>query len=192
MSEEKETLEQTEGQQDHANPEENKQAEEATETGPAEASPHVDLASEVERYKALAEESEARMLRALADMENMRRRVRKEQEDLIKYSSQKLIENLLPVVDNFERALSADRENMTVESLLEGVDMVYRQLKQVFEQEGLTAIEAVGKPFDPHYHQAVMTVDDPDTESGIVVEELQKGYQYKDRVIRPSMVKVNN
>lgn len=199
MSEEKETLAQSaendelqdeaKTDQDETKTDQTNQADDTTGSGePAE----VDWASEAERYKALAEEHQTRMLRALADMENMRRRVRKEQEDMAKYASLRLIENLLPVMDNFERALTADKENMTVESLLQGVDMVYRQIKQVFDQEGLSAIEAVGKPFDPHFHQAVMQVDDPDSESGVVVEELQKGYQFKDRVIRPSMVKVNS
>jgi len=150
-----------------------------------------DLAAEVERWKAAAEESQNRYLRAMADMENMRKRVRKEQEDLAKYASLKVIAELLPVLDNFERALASERSSMTVDSLLEGVNMVYRQMVQVFEKEGLTPIESAGKPFDPHLHQAVMQVEDAAYESGVVVEELQKGYQFKDRVIRPAMVKVN-
>lgn len=153
--------------------------------------PEGDLAAEVERWKALAEENQNRYLRAMADMENMRKRVRKEQDDLAKYASLKVIAELLPVLDNFERALASDRSAMTVDSLLEGVNMVYRQMVQVFEKEGLTPIEAAGKPFDPHLHQAVMQVEDAAYESGVVVEELQKGYQFKDRVIRPAMVKVN-
>lgn len=151
----------------------------------------VSLDSEVERWKAAAEENQNRLLRTLADMENMRRRVRKEQEDLAKYASQKVIEELLPALDNFERALAADKDSLTVESLLQGVSMVYRQMAQVFEKEGLQPIEAAGKPFDPNLHQAVMQVEDANFESGVVVEELQKGYQFKDRVIRPAMVKVN-
>jgi len=147
--------------------------------------------SEVERLQALVEESQNKMLRAMADMENMRRRFRKEQEDLAKYASLKVIESLLPALDNFERALAVDKEQLTVESLLQGVNMVYRQMVQVFEQEGLTPIEATGKAFDPNLHQAVMQVEDPNFESGVVVEELQKGYQFKERVIRPAMVKVN-
>jgi molecular chaperone GrpE len=142
-------------------------------------------------YKALAAEYENRMLRALADMENMRRRFRKEQEDLAKYASLKVIEALLPALDNFERALTADKETLTVESLLKGVEMVYRQIQQVFEQEGLALIEAQGKPFDPNVHQAVMKVEDSNFASGTVVEVLQKGYMFKDRVLRPAMVKVN-
>ncbi|USG63881.1 nucleotide exchange factor GrpE [Brevibacillus ruminantium] len=150
-----------------------------------------DWQQQAERYKAQAEELNNRLLRAMADMENMRRRLRKEQEDLAKYASQKVVEELLPVLDNFERALSADKETMTVDSLLTGVDMVYRQMVQVFEKEGLAPIQATGHPFDPHVHQAVMQVSEPDQESGVVVEEFQKGYLFKDRVIRPAMVKVN-
>lgn len=151
----------------------------------------IDWQQEAENYKAQAEELNNRLLRAMADMDNMRRRLRKEQEDLAKYASQKVVEELLPVLDNFERALSADKESMTVDSLLTGVDMVYRQMVQVFEKEGLAPIPAKGHPFDPHVHQAVMQASEPDVESGVVIEEFQKGYLFKDRVIRPAMVKVN-
>ncbi|EMT50761.1 MULTISPECIES: nucleotide exchange factor GrpE [Brevibacillus] len=157
----------------------------------SEQAEQIDWQQEAERWRAQAEENNNRLLRAMADMENMRRRLRKEQEDLAKYASQKVVEELLPVLDNFERALSADKEAMTVESLLTGVDMVYRQMVQVFEKEGLAPIPAKGQPFDPHVHQAVMQTEDPEYGSGVVVEELQKGYQFKDRVIRPAMVKVN-
>jgi len=146
---------------------------------------------EAARWKAQAEEHQSRMLRALADMDNLRRRVRKEQEDLAKYASLKIVEELLPVLDNFERALAADKEAMTLDSLLAGVNMVYRQMTQVFDKEGLTPIEVKGQPFDPHVHQAVMQTQDPEFASGTVVEELQKGYMFKDRVVRPAMVKVN-
>lgn len=157
-----------------------------------EETPVAEEVNEVEQWKAQAEENHNRLLRTLADMENLRRRVRKEQEDLAKYASLKVIENLLPALDNFERALAADKETLTVDTLLQGVSMVYRQMVQVFEQEGLRVIEAQGTPFDPHKHQAVMQAEDPNYESGIVVEELQKGYQFKDRVVRPAMVKVNS
>lgn len=151
----------------------------------------VDWEQEADQWKAQAEEHQNRMLRAMADMDNLRRRVRKEQEDLAKYASQKVVEELLPVLDNFERALAADKEAMTLESLLTGVNMVYRQMVQVFEKEGLVAIQAAGQSFDPHIHQAVIQTQEPGFDSGVVVEELQKGYMFKDRVVRPAMVKVN-
>lgn len=164
---------------------------EEDQTADQQESADVNWEQEAANWKAQAEEHQNRMLRALADMDNLRRRARKEQEDLAKYASQKVVEELLPILDNFERALAADKEAMTLESLLTGVDMVYRQMVQVFDKEGLTAIQAKGQPFDPHIHQAVMQTQDPEFASGVVVEELQKGYMYKDRVVRPAMVKVN-
>jgi molecular chaperone GrpE len=165
--------------------------EQATPESNEEQNTDIDWQKEAEKWKAQAEENQNRMMRALADMENLRKRVRKEQEDLAKYASLKVIAELLPVLDNFERALAADKESTTVDSLLQGVNMVYRQMVQVFEKEGLTPIQAAGQPFDPNIHQAVMQVEDANFESGVVVEELQKGYQFKDRVVRPAMVKVN-
>ncbi|WP_139490443.1 nucleotide exchange factor GrpE [Brevibacillus dissolubilis] len=150
-----------------------------------------ELQAEVNQLKAQLEDANSRMLRTLADMDNLRRRVRKEQEDQAKYASLKVVEALLPALDNFERALSVDKETASVDAVLTGVNMVYRQMVQVFEQEGLAVIEAKGQPFDPHQHQAVMQAEDPNFESGVVVEELQKGYKFKDRTIRPAMVKVN-
>ena len=170
----------------------NESGKEAEGTTTQEKASAVDAMSEAEQWKVQAEENHNRLLRTLADMENLRRRVRKEQEDLAKYASLKVIENLLPALDNFERALAADKETLTVDTLLQGVNMVYRQMVQVFEQEGLQPIQAQGTPFDPHKHQAVMQAEDPNYESGIVVEELQKGYQFKDRIVRPAMVKVNS
>ncbi|MED1792390.1 nucleotide exchange factor GrpE [Brevibacillus nitrificans] len=166
-------------------------AEEQAEAADQQESAEVNWEQEAAHWKAQAEEHQNRMLRAMADMDNLRRRVRKEQEDLAKYASQKIVEELLPILDNFERALAADKDSMTLESLLTGVDMVHRQMVQVFEKEGLAAIAAKGQPFDPHVHQAVMQTQDPEFDSGVVVEELQKGYMFKDRVVRPAMVKVN-
>ncbi|RKD23986.1 nucleotide exchange factor GrpE [Ammoniphilus oxalaticus] len=137
-----------------------------------------------------AEENYNRYLRVQADLENLRRRSRKEREDLLKYAVQSLAEGLLPAVDNLERALAPENAG-DGESLLKGVEMVYRQILQIFEQEGIVPIEAEGNPFDPQYHQAVMKEENPAAESGVVLQELQKGYMLKDRVIRPSMVKVN-
>lgn len=137
-----------------------------------------------------AEENYNRYLRVQADFDNFRKRVRKEREDLLKYAVQPLAEGLLPAVDNLERALAAVQD-ADGDSLAKGVDMVYRQILQILQQEGIVPIEAEGKPFDPQFHQAVMQEENPDFESGIVTQELQKGYLLKDRVIRPSMVKVN-
>lgn len=148
--------------------------------------------SELETLRKTADEHYQRFLRTQADFDNFRRRSRMEKEEFAKYASQKLIEALLPIVDNFERAVAASRENQDFESLAKGVEMTQRQLLQVLEAEGLAPIQAVGEPFNPELHQAIMQVEAEDgVESGTVVEEVQKGYKLKDKVIRPSMVKVS-
>ena len=147
--------------------------------------------AEVEALKKNAEEHYQRYLRTQADFDNFRRRARAEKEEFAKYASQKLIEGLLPIVDNFDRAVAASREQRDFESLAKGVEMIQRQLAQLLESEGLRPIEAVGQPFNPELHQAIMQVPaEEGMESGVVVEELQKGYMLKEKVIRPSMVKV--
>lgn len=146
---------------------------------------------EKEALKKEAEEHYQRYLRTQADFDNFRRRVRQEKEEFAKYASQSIIEGLLPIIDNFERAIAASREQSDFDALAKGVEMISRQLLQLLEGEGLKEIEALGQPFNPELHQAVMTVEAEDgTESGMVVEVLQKGYMLKERVIRPSMVKV--
>src|SRR5690606_528257 len=98
---------------------------------------------------------------------------------------------LLPVLDNFERALAVEAKADEAKSLMTGMDMIYRNLLESLKAEGLVEIDCVDKEFDPNFHQAVMTEKDPDKESNVVLQELQKGYMLKDRVLRPSMVKVN-
>lgn len=144
--------------------------------------------AELER---LAEESQQRYLRAQADFDNYRRRTLKEREELAAYASMKLVEQLLPIVDNFERATAAASQGGDLEALAKGVDMIFRQLSQTLEQEGLKPIQAVGEPFNPEFHQAIMQVESEEHEEGIVVEEVQKGYMLKDKVLRPAMVKVS-
>jgi molecular chaperone GrpE len=150
------------------------------------------LRQQVAHFKGQVEQTHEQYLRSLADLENFRRRARKEKEDAIKYATLPLIESLLPVVDNFERALATDYEEDKVDVLKEGVEMVYRQLVTALSQAGVTLIESRGKPFDPHEHHAVMQVESDASDSGMVVEELQIGYRLYDRVIRPSMVKISS
>jgi molecular chaperone GrpE len=146
---------------------------------------------ELEEQRKVAEEHYQRYLRTQADFDNFRRRSRLEKEDFAKYASAKLLEQLIPVVDNFERALGASRESKDYEALLKGVDMIFRQLDQVLVSEGLTPMNAVGQPFNPEFHQAIMQVESEEHEEGIVLEEIQKGYLLKDKVLRPAMVKVS-
>ncbi|WP_274651946.1 nucleotide exchange factor GrpE [Paenibacillus humicola] len=139
----------------------------------------------------LAEDNHQRYLRAQADFDNFRRRTMKEKEELASYASMKLLGQLLPVVDNFGRALEAGRSGGDFDAFAKGVDMIFRQLEQVLEQEGLKPMDTVGQPFNPEFHQAIMQVESEEHEEGIVVEEVQKGYMLKDKVLRPAMVKVS-
>lgn len=192
-----ETMEEKDQQQEVASSHTESPAEERTETEanaeqPTEQSPSdQELTNELEQLRALAEENNQRLLRAQADFDNFRKRTQKEKEELAKYASMKLIDQLLPVVDNFERALQAGQDNPEMSSFSKGVDMIFRQLLQVLEQEGLQAMNAVGQPFNPEFHQAIMQVESDEHEEGIVVEEVQKGYMLKDKVLRPAMVKVS-
>jgi molecular chaperone GrpE len=147
--------------------------------------------TELEQLRKQADENQQRYLRVQADFDNFRRRSRLEKEDFAKYASLKLIEQLLPVVDNFERALSSSKDTKDFDALVKGLDMTFRQLEQLFAQEGLTPIETVGQPFNPEFHQAIMQVESEEHGEGIVVEEVQKGYLMKDKVVRPAMVKVS-
>jgi molecular chaperone GrpE len=183
MAEEKSPIEAEAVDQEKGSMEQQETAEEM----PQEA----DYLGQLEELNQKAEENYSRYLRVQADFDNFRKRTRKEKEEMLQYASLPLIEALLPAIDNLERALLAGGESAQADTLMKGVDMVYRQVKQVLEKEGLKEIEALDKPFDPTYHQAVMQETDPEKESGIVLQELQKGYVLKDRVIRPSMVKVN-
>ncbi|MED1478836.1 nucleotide exchange factor GrpE [Bacillus altitudinis] len=184
MSEEKQTPEQAaevEAQEEavHAETEEVKHDEQSA------------FQEKIDELQQLLDEKENKILRVQADFENYKRRARTEVETVQKYRSQHVVSDLLPALDNFERALGIDPDNEQTKSLLEGMQMVYRQLVEALKNEGVEPIEAVGKEFDPNLHQAVMQVEDENYDSNIVVEELQKGYKLKDRVIRPSMVKVN-
>ncbi|WP_411553257.1 nucleotide exchange factor GrpE [Paenibacillus lautus] len=147
--------------------------------------------AELEKLQAELQEQQQRTLRVQADFDNFRRRTQKEKEDLGKYASSKLITELLPVIDNFERALQASEENPEFESFSKGVSMIFRQLESVLATEGLSAMKSAGEPFNPEYHQAIMQVESDEYEEGIVVEEVQKGYMLKDKVLRPAMVKVS-
>ncbi|WP_018756762.1 nucleotide exchange factor GrpE [Paenibacillus terrigena] len=156
-----------------------------------ETAPLSDAEVEIERLTALADENNNRALRVQADFDNFRRRTVKEREELAKYASLKVVEQLVPVLDNFERAIQVSGENQDFESFSKGVQMIFRQLSQVLDQEGLQQMNAVGQPFNPEYHQAIMQVESDEYEEGIVVEEVQKGYMLKDKVLRPAMVKVS-
>ncbi|MDL4841489.1 nucleotide exchange factor GrpE [Aquibacillus rhizosphaerae] len=147
--------------------------------------------SEIEVLQREKDDIYQRLLRVQAEYDNFRKRTQKEKEADRKYRSQSLITELLPVVDSFERALQIEIKDESAGGVVEGLKMVYRQLADALQKEGVEEIKTTGESFDPHLHQAVMQVEDDQYESNVVVEELQKGYKLKDRVIRPAMVKVN-
>lgn len=135
------------------------------------------------------ESDETKYMRLMADFRNFKKRTEKEKLDIYAYANEKIVAGLLEVVDNFERAL--DHES-TDPAYAEGMRMIFRQLLGVLEDSGLEEIKAHKESFDPNFHNAVMTEDNPEFESGKVTEVLQKGYILNGKVIRPSMVKVNN
>lgn len=130
-------------------------------------------------------------MRIAAEMVNALRRKDEETNRLLKYSNESLITELLPVIDNFERALNVDAKTTDIESYQKGMTMIYNSLKNILEKFEVKEIEAIDKEFDPSYHQAVMQEEKEGTKENIVIEVLQKGYTYKDKVIRPAMVKVS-
>lgn len=136
---------------------------------------------------------EEALLRSQAELMNYKRRKEEEVARMLKYSEEDIIKEFLPILDNFERAIKMDDDNLDddVSKFLEGFKMVYSQIKNMLEKFEVKEIECFGKMFDPSYHQAVMKESDESKESGIILEVFQKGYMYKDRVIRPAMVKVN-
>lgn len=130
--------------------------------------------------------------RLMAEFENARKRTAKEQSRMYDVGAKEVLAKLLPVVDNFERGLDALSDEEKEDAFAQGIEKIYQQLMTVFEEIGVKAMDAAGKEFDPEYHNAVMHVEDEELGENLVVEEFQKGYMYKDSVLRHSMVKVAN
>jgi molecular chaperone GrpE len=141
--------------------------------------------------KLLAEKQEVydRLLRKQAELDNFRKRSQKEKEEFRQHATEDLIRSLLPTLDGFERALN-HREPGVPESYYQGLELIFRELREVLGRVGLTPIEATGTIFDPHLHQAVETVDAPDRREHEVVEELQRGYKLRSRLLRPAIVRI--
>ena len=157
--------------------------EEAKDTG--------DAKDEGEKKESSAEEEalNVKYMRLMADFQNFKRRTEKEKSDIYAFANEKIVSELLNVIDNFERALL---HGAAGDSFAEGMNMIFKQLQGVLEKAGVKEIEALGLDFDPNFHNAVMTEDSTEYESGKVTEVLQKGYTLNSKVIRPSMVKVAN
>ena len=147
------------------------------------------LKAEVEKARKEASENKDQALRAMAELNNATKRLFKEKEDFIKYSSGELAKKLIPMLDDFENALKVG--NKTDENFVEGIKLIQRNMKEVFEKEGLVKQEAVGKKFDPNLHEVVATAHtENEKQEGIIAEELRSGYMFKDIVLRPAMVKI--
>lgn len=138
------------------------------------------------------EELTDKLKRSMAEFDNYRKRTDKEKAQMYEIGAREVIEKMLPVVDNFERGFSALSDEQRQDSFVDGMDKVFKQMLSVLEEIGVTPIESVGQTFDPNFHNAVMHVEDEELGENIVAEEFQKGYLYKETVIRHSMVKVAN
>ena len=149
------------------------------------------LKAQVEQLKAEVEEKEDWLLRLAAEFDNYKRRTSRDFGDLIRNASENIITQLVPIVDDFERALDHAKTTDDFNSLHQGVEMILNHLKEVLRKEGLEPIEALGKPFDPNFHEALMQTEDNAYDSGVVVQETQRGYILNDKVIRPAKVIVN-
>ena len=137
-------------------------------------------------------EANDKYARLFAEFDNYRKRTEKEKAQRYDFGVRDIVEKILPVIDNFERGLAAVPEDKAEDSFVTGMQMTYKQLLKTLEDAGVKPIEAVGQEFNPDFHNAVMHVEDPEVGDNIVVEEFQKGYIYKDHVVRYSMVKVAN
>ena len=171
------------------NQEEVKQ-EEAIQTEEEEIVEDINEVSEVDELKKQIDSLKNDYARAYADTENLKKRLNAEAEQTRKYRIQSFAKEILPVIDNLERALQTE-VNEADEGFKKGVEMTYNQLIAALKNEGVEVIDCENKPFDPNFHQAIMQEKKEGVESGIVIEVLQKGYILKDRILRPAMVKVS-
>jgi len=148
-----------------------------------------DAGAQLEQLRQERDEHYDRLLRKTAEFENYRRRVEKERRELAQYAAGDLLEALLPIIDDFERAVQADA-GADPDAYRKGVELIYKQLQDLLARRGVTPIEAVGKDFDPRYHQAITHEESPGRREGEVIEEVRRGYMHGDRLLRPAMVKV--
>lgn len=150
-----------------------------------------ELETEIVKLKEEVAANKNAYFKAYADTENLKKRLQAESENVRKYRIQSFAMEILPVLDNLERALDVKVDDQNVKNYAKGFEMIYQQLVSILEKEGVKEIEALDKPFDPNYHQALMQEPKEGVESGMVIEVLQKGYMLKDRVLRATLVKVS-
>ena len=169
---------------------ENQEAESSEESEEHEADAKIDKKAKKDKKDEKIEELSDKVKRQMAEFENFRKRSEKEKTQMYEIGAKSIIEKILPVVDNFERGLVGMEESE--DPFAQGMQMIYKQMMTSLAEAGVSPIEAVGKEFDPEFHNAVMHVEDEAFGENEVVEELQKGYMYRDSVVRHSMVKVAN
>lgn len=146
--------------------------------------------AENESLRAEIEKLKGDYIRKVAEVENFKKRVQREKEDFMKYSSEKLVIKLLDAVDNLERGIGASKDSKDFDGLVKGVEMTLDQIHTLLDTEGVTPLETIGKEFDPYEHHAMMQEESEEFADNTVMMEFQKGYKMKDKVIRPAMVKV--
>lgn len=151
-----------------------------------------EIKNQFQRMKEEKEEINGKFLRMTADFQNYKKRVEKEKSDIYSFANEKLILDILPIVDNFERALHSSSEEVKGESFIKGIEMIFQQFGEMLKKNGVQEIDALGNLFDPNFHHAVMQEDHADYESNTVIDVFQKGYTLNEKVIRPAMVKVAN
>jgi molecular chaperone GrpE len=155
-----------------------------------ESVPSAEELTELRARAAQMEEWKSKCLYTAAELENLRKRHARERRDLINYAGQDVLSELLDIVDNFGRALEADRSIADPKVIVDGIEIIYNQMRTLLERFGVSRIEALGKPFDPNVHEAIQHVPTSDAEEGTVTAELQPGYMLRDRVLRPARVVV--
>jgi molecular chaperone GrpE len=149
-----------------------------------------DGVSELEKAQQEAEKAKDTMLRLAAEFENYKRRMERERSIALKYAEESLVKELLPAIDNLERAIEQGKESHNVEDLLAGVELTHKGLMAALEKFEVAPMESIGEPFDPNHHEALAMEESDDMDANSVLKEFQKGYKYKDRLIRPAKVVV--
>ena len=170
--------------------EETEESEEADDTQESEGEKKGFFKKKKDKKDEMIEELNDKVKRQMAEFDNFRKRTEKEKTQMFDMGARTIVEKILPVIDNFERGFTTVEESDKQDAFVEGMDKVYKQLMTELEAAGVKPIECIGKEFDPEYHNAVMQVESEEFESGIVAQELLKGYMYKDTVVRHSMVAV--
>lgn len=132
-----------------------------------------------------------KLLRTLADFENSKRRLEKQKDEFVQYANKKIIQEFLPIIDNLQRAIQSAEANHSVESLIEGVTMINKQMLDVLAGHGMTRIVSLGQPFDPHVHEAIGSVESEEHDDETVIEEVVPGYMYKETLLRPTVVRIS-